>query len=255
MIKNNRWTSIFLLVSLIFTNFSVGISSVSAQGISILGEIRTNGKVFIETSDGQWALSGPTYPLIQNTAIKTEDGTASVYFKDGSIVSLSRGTEAVIDGSQGHYGINLSHGVVAFNMIASSYLSVDTVSGRVVVSNKKGLVQKVSYDKRGRMQGVISSTNKGTEIRNISGELTVSINASETKVIAAGESIFIGGDNTYKVYKTQAVAQSSGGEAVGLAAGASVGTKILAGALGAAYIAGGIYSADKAFDPASPSTP
>ncbi len=34
----------------------------------------------------------PTYPLLQDTGIRTEDGSASIFFKDGSRVDLSTDT-------------------------------------------------------------------------------------------------------------------------------------------------------------------
>ncbi len=51
--------------------------------------------------------------------------------------------------------------------------------------------------------GAVSVNEKGTEIINISGIISSSISPSETKLINAGESIFIGSDN--KIYKVEAI--------------------------------------------------
>jgi hypothetical protein len=202
MKKTYTLTSYFLI--LIFS--LVNIAGVSAQNISVLGEIKSSGKVFIGLSNGQWSSALPTYPLFENTAIRTEDGNASISFRDGSRVDLSRDTVATITGSSADYMINLVQGVIAFNMSPSSSLSVTTPTAHVSVNSKNDLVQKVGYEKSNRVLGVISATEKGTEVKNISGKILVNASTKgTTRTLASGESILIGQDNNFKVYKTQSV--------------------------------------------------
>jgi hypothetical protein len=183
----------------------------SAQSIRVLGEIRAEGTVLVSSSDGQWAPISASYPLLQSTSVRTADGVASIFFRDGSRISLYKDTFAVVDGSPGDYSVSLSKGVMAFNISSSASLSVATASGSITTLNKKSLVQKVSYEETGRVLGVISTGEKGTEVRSISGRLQVNINASETMLIMAGESIFLGPDSGgHIVYKAQALPPDTG---------------------------------------------
>lgn len=226
MKKAYTMTSYFLILVFLLVN----IAGVSAQNISVLGEIKSSGKVFIGSSSGQWSPAMPTYPLLENTALRTEDGSASIAFKDGSRVDLSRDTIATVSGRSADYIVTLAQGVIAFNMGPSSSLSVTTPAARITVNSKSDLVQKVGYTKAGRVLGVISATEKGTEVRNISGKILINDSTSGTRTLTSGESILIGQDNTYKVYKTQSV---TGGGGTG---GFNVGQAIVLGAFGAGAI-------------------
>jgi len=177
----------------------------------------------------------PTYPLLENTAIRTEDGSASISFRDGSRVDLSRDTVATISGSSADYQITLAQGVIAFNITPSSSLSVTTPTANISVNSKKDLVQKVAYEKATRVLGVISATKKGTEVRNISGKILVSSSATGSKMLTTGESILVGQDSNYKVYKTQAVldpATTTTSSGAGLAQGGIILTYVGLNAVG-----------------------
>jgi len=205
-VKLKDCLSVFILFCFSLTNIFTAIPSASAQSILTLGEIRTTGSVFIGSSVGQWMPAGKTYPLLQNSAIKTDNGSASLYFKDGSRVDLSDNSAAIISGSPSDYEIHLSQGIIAFNINASSSLSVTTPSTTVFINKKSALVQKVGFEKQQRTLGVISVTEKGTEISNISGKIMASLSASESKAIIPGENLLIAKGGKYTVYKTQSFA-------------------------------------------------
>lgn len=248
-------SSIAIIMVAIFS-FSI-IAPASAQSISVLGEVRTHGKAFIASASGQWQAAPATYPLLQNTGIKTDDGSAALYFKDGSRIDISKDSLAVIDGSSSHYAVQLSTGIAAFNIAPNTSVSLQTPSALVSINKKGSLVQKVSLETSGRVLGVISSTDKGTEVRCISGRISIDVTPTETKLISSGESLFVDAASKYKVYNTQAV-----GPMVGGAGGAGVG-----GGLGLTtghYIAGGlfisgagvmVYQAQRKSTVASPATP
>lgn len=177
----------------------------AAQGVAVLGEIRAEGRVLVGSSGGQWTSVTPGYPLLQATSLRTEDGVASIYFKDGSRIALSKDTAAIFEGSAGDYSVSLSKGVMAFNIGPAASLSVTTSSGSISTRNRNNIVQKVSYEKAGRVKGIISTSEKGTEVRSVSGSLQVNINASDTKLVSAGESVFIGGPTVFKAQAVQAV--------------------------------------------------
>ncbi|MEW6107708.1 MAG: polysaccharide biosynthesis/export family protein [Nitrospirota bacterium] len=211
MKKFSKSFSVLILVTFIITNILLNIPAVSAQSVAILGEIKTGGSVFIRSSNGQWAPSGKTYPLLQDTAIRTDEGTASLYFRDGSRIDLSKDTTAVIGGSDYDYSVKLAKGIIAFNISPSASLTVSAGTAAVYANNKKGLVQKVGYDNSQRALGAVSVTDRGTEVRSISGKISVAISASGTNPLLPGETIFIGSDGKYRVYKTQAITKKGGG--------------------------------------------
>ncbi len=198
MIKN--MVAVLLLVSFSF----VIIAPVSAQSIAVLGEVKASGKVSIESTSGQWLSAPAAYPLLQNTGIKTEEGSAALYFKDGSRIDLSKNSLALVDGSNSQYTVKMANGILAFNMAPGASLSVQTASTTISVNKKNALVQKVSLEKSGRVLGVISSSDKGTEIRCISGRVAIEVTPTETKLLSTGESIFVDANSAYKVYNTQA---------------------------------------------------
>jgi hypothetical protein len=201
-----------IVAALLLVSFSfVTIAPVSAQSIAVLGEVKANGKVFIESTGGQWHSAPATYPLLQNTGIKTDDGSAALSFKDGSRIDLSKNSLALVDGVGSQYTVQMQKGTLAFNMAPGASLSVQTASASVSVNKKNSLVQKVSLEKSGRVLGVISSSDKGTEVRCISGRVAIEVTPTETKLLSSGESIFVDVNSTYKVYNTQAVTSDKSG--------------------------------------------
>ena len=225
MVMKNMTALLLLIAFSLFT-----IAPVSAQSIAVLGEIKTSGAVSIASTAGQWLTAPATYPLLQNTGIKTDDGIAALYFRDGTRIDLSKGSLAMVDGSGSQYTIQMSRGTLAFNMAPGASLSVITASASVSVNKKNPMVQKVSMEKTGRVLGVISSTDKGTEVRCISGRIAIDVTPTETKLLSSGESIFVDADSKYKVYNTQAIVP-------GKADDSSAGMYILGGVVVASYLA------------------
>ena len=180
------------------------VAGVSAQTVAVLGELQSTGKVFISSSTGKWSPAMQTYPLLRDTGVRTENGSASIFFKDGSRVDLSRDTVVSISGEAPDYTMQLAKGIIAFRIKPISSLSVSTPSARISVNSGEEIVQKVGHEKSSPVLGVISASEKGTEVRNISGRILVNSSAS-AKALSSGESIFVGSDSTYKVYKTQGV--------------------------------------------------
>lgn len=238
---------------IILTVFSlVTIGGVSAQNLGVFGEIKSTGKVFIGSSSGNWSPAMPAYPLLQDTGIRIEDGSASIFLKDGSRVDLSRDTIVSISGEAPNYTINLAKGVLVFSITPTSSLAVSTPSASILVNSKDGIVQKVGHEKSSRILGVISSNEKGTEVRSISGRIVVASSTAGTKTLVTGESMLVGPESNYKAYKTQVVGGASvGGTTGGGGALLAVGTAVGEGLA--------LYGLNHTFThndkPASPSVP
>ena len=211
----------------------VSVSDSFAQAVGVLGEARNAGSTFIQSASGQWQVAPSSYPVLQETAIRTDRGTAAIYFRDGSRVSLSNGTEGVIGGSIGSYTVSLSKGTLVFNMVPAA--SLTTTAGMVEVSSEKG-----------KSSGLISICRNGTEVKNSSGTVNVRVNGTGSKVLGEGQSVFIGKDDQFYANgkcdtEVAAVGGGEGGEAVAAAstAGAAAAGASGAGAGAAALGAGG----------------
>lgn len=246
--------SVFILISFSLTAFIIPVPSASAQSINTLGEIKTTGSVYIRSSVGEWMTAGKTYPLLQNSAIKTTDGSASLFFKDGARVDISNNSGAVISGSSSDHKIHLSQGIIAFNINASSSLSVATPSTTVFINKRENHIRKVGFEEQQRTLGVISVTEKGTEIRNISGKILASLSASESKTITSGESLLIANDGKYKIYKTQSVTSGSPVTPTSYSSGEIIQAWIIGGVFTAGVTVGALV-AFKGDNIASPSGP
>lgn len=203
MISSNRF-SLACLILFIFTGVIFSSVLVSAENITAFGELNAKGEVFIGSDDETWMPSGSSYPLLQNTVVKTENGFASLFLNDSSRVDISKETVIAINSSKADHTVKLSKGIVAFNIAPSSTLSVITPSSSVSVRKSGDVVHKVSVSNDGRVLGVITVSEKGTDVKSIAGTITVSTEASVIKNISTGESMFVGTDQAMKVYKTQA---------------------------------------------------
>lgn len=218
-----RHISYFLLAVFSLVNIA------GAQTVAVLGELQSTGKVFISSSNGKWTPAMPTYPLLQGTGIRTEDGSTSIFFKDGSRVDLSRDTIVSIAGGAPNYTIHLAKGVIAFSIKPISSLSVSTPSATISVNSREGIVQMVGHEKSFPVLGVISSNEKGTEVRSISGRILIASSTAGTRTLVTGESMLVGPDSSYKVYKTQAELVESPGAGWALINGVWVFVGVAAG--------------------------
>ncbi len=207
--KKCRFISLVLIPSLIFSNF-IFAAHISAQEPVAFGEIKAAGAVQIESSTGQWVEMRDVYPLLKNTKLRTRDGIVSITTRGGSRIELSKDTEVAFEALNGGYTINLKQGTLSFNMTPPELLTVTTAQATVsVVPNPENY------------RGMVICSEKGTEIRSISGKINVSyLGSSNIKILAAGESLFVSA-------KGQVIAAAAGAATTGAAAGAAIGTKLL----------------------------
>jgi hypothetical protein len=193
----------FSLILFIFSILISSFSGVTAQDLGVLGEIRSSGEVFISGSGGKWTPAMQTYPLLQNTGIKTENGSVSVFLKDGSRFDLSGNTLVSITGAAPDYKINLAKGTIAFNIVPISSVSLSTPSASIEINSRSEMVRKVGHENSGRILGVVSATEKGTEVTSVSGNIKVTSSAAGTKMVGTGERLIFAPGSNYQVYKTQ----------------------------------------------------
>jgi hypothetical protein len=171
----------FVSVLLIFFFLSMNIAfipQVLAQEPLAYGEIKTSGEVLIESSNGKWLKMRDVYPLLNETKLKTGDGAVIIAMKDGSRIELSKETETALQAQKGAYTSNLAKGTLSFRVIPSSTLTIITPDATIsAIPNPSNI------------QGIVSCTDKGTEVRSVSGEINVSYNSHE-KLLDSGERLF-----------------------------------------------------------------
>jgi hypothetical protein len=194
--NNHSLTHVFLLVFFTFAIFFLKVPAVTAQSISVLGDIVASGKVSIKTSSGEWTPSEVTYPLLQNTSIMIDEGNVYVYFRDGSRAELSKDTLVSIDGYNSDYSMILEKGFMRYNVRPSTSLTVVTASTSNLIDNKKGTVPSI---------GCIWAKDRVTETKSTKGNILVDITgAGKTARLSSGKSIFIGDDANNKIYQPPA---------------------------------------------------
>lgn len=204
----------FISVLLIFLFLSMNIvfiPQVLAQESLAYGEIKTSGEVLIESSNGKWLKMRDVYPLLNETKLKTGDGVVIIAMKDGSRIDLSNETETAFKAQNSAYISNLAKGTLSFRMIPSSILTIVTPHATIsAIPNPSNI------------QGIVSCTDKGTEVRSVSGKINVSYN-SHKKLLYSGERLF-----------------ASSADAEGASASAATTGKTIAGVKPLALILGAI---------------
>lgn len=191
----------------LFFIFSVVLAlpvMVLAEDVTAFGELNAKGEVFIGSDDASWMPSGPSYPLLQDSVIKTESGFASLFLNDSSRVDMSKETVIAISSFDADHTVKLSKGIIAFNIAPLSSLSIVTPSSIVSVRKSTDMIHKVSVSDDGRVLGAVTVSETGTDVKSISGTITISTDASVIKNIITGEQMFVGTDQSMKVYKAQA---------------------------------------------------
>lgn len=199
------------------------------------GEIKGAGNVQIESSTGRWIGMPDTYPLLSGTKLRTNNGIVSITTKDGSKIDISQNTEIAITATDSSYHIDLLSctGTISFNMSPSALLHVNT--SQALISTIGGATSN--------MQGMVTGTEKGTDVRSISGAIGAGQNDKDQKVLDAGERLFVSGECTPPM---------AGGEETSAARSAQIGQALLIGT----FVTAGTIIAFEAFrskDVASPS--
>jgi hypothetical protein len=234
--KKCRFISLVLIPSLIFSNF-IFAAHISAREPVAFGEIKAAGAVQIESSTGQWVEMRDVYPLLKNTKLRTRDGIVSITTRGGSRIELSKDTEVAFEALNGGYTINLKQGTLSFNMTPPELLTVTTAQATVsVVPNPENY------------RGMVSCSEKGTEISSISGKVNVGYLGSNTKILTAGESLFVSAKG--QVIASAAGAATTGtttGAAAGVTAGAAIGTKLLTALIVGTFFTTATITAFEAF--------
>ena len=177
MLIKSPFISVLLILFLLSMNIAF-IPQVLAQEPLAYGEIKASGGVLIESSNGKWLKMQDVYPLLNETKLKTGDGVVFITMKDGSRIDLSKETEAALKAQKSAYTSNLAKGTLSFKVTPFSTLTIVTPHATIsAIPNPSDI------------HGIVSCTDKGTEVRSITGKVSVSYN-SQKKLLYTGERLF-----------------------------------------------------------------
>jgi ferric-dicitrate binding protein FerR (iron transport regulator) len=177
MLIKSPFISVLLILFLLSMNIAF-IPQVLAQEPLAYGEIKASGGVLIESSNGKWLKMQDVYPLLNETKLKTGDGVVFITMKDGSRIDLSKETEAALKAQKSAYTSNLAKGTLSFKVTPFSTLTIVTPHATIsAIPNPSDI------------HGIVSCTDKGTEVRSITGKINVSYN-SQKKLLYTGERLF-----------------------------------------------------------------
>jgi hypothetical protein len=212
MKANNRYSLFFLPVFFIGLGLIATAFSMSAYAAADIGEVRTGGEVFIKMPRTDWTLLKEKFSFSDGTEIRTEDGFAYIRFIDGSMIDVANDSTITIKGSPASYSISIEKGTFAFNIDPSAKLSVNMPSLDILVGGG-GSVQ--AEDELNRIMGVVSTDRLSSEVKGVSGRLSVTYEGKteiidprekmiidwkgETRVVpVASKNLFIGCDADYR---------------------------------------------------------
>lgn len=189
---------IFLCASVIFI-----VQNIFAQTALPLGEMMNYGDVFIRSSSGNWMPAPGVYPIVGETAIKTEKGFVSLFYNGGSRIDLFESSKVFIDGDGPPYTVHLLEGVFDIKTSPHESFVLKNGSSEVLLNDNTGTGEKGGTAPSEGFLGTVSVRNKALFITSILGGALVTLNDSETKSISSGSSIQVVSDTSgnYTTYE------------------------------------------------------
>jgi hypothetical protein len=191
------------LISLILFSSAAVAADVS---VSTIGTVNGTKDAFVKTAFGSWApLEGKTYPAVDGTALKAENGVTALTTKDLAGIQGGTQSEFIVRGTTGSYAVELQKGPLGFRVPADVTLTVSTPTAIITVESKRGHVTKASRDPKSDRYGVIIFDGKGTKVASLNGTVgVVNLNGSSRQVLAKGATVYVsGGDEGFRISLAQ----------------------------------------------------
>lgn len=200
---HRRSASVFIIIILCMSAAFV-VQDLCAQTALTLGEMMNYGDVFIRSSSGVWVPAPEVYPIVGDTAIKTEKGSVSLFYNGGSRIDLFESSKVVIDSTGPPYTLHLLEGVLDIKTSPQESFVLKNGSSEIVLNDNPDMVQKGGDTDAEGFLGTVSLRDKGLFITSILGAALITLNDSETKSISSGSSIHVVSDNrgNYTTYET-----------------------------------------------------
>ncbi len=198
-----RMASVFIIIILCMSAAFV-VQDLCAQTALTLGEMMNYGDVFIRSSSGVWIPAPEVYPIVGDTAIKTEKGYVSLFYTGGSRIDLFQSSKVVIENTGPPYMVHLLEGVLDIKTSPHESFVLKNGSSEIVLNDNPGMVQNGGDTDAEGFLGTVSLREKGLFVTSILGAALITLNDSETKSISSGSSIHVVSDNrgNFTTYET-----------------------------------------------------
>ena len=181
--------------------------ALAAEGAPrLLGTVVASGSASMKAGLDRWVpVDEKTHPVMDGTALKTEEGTMSVTMKDGASIEIGKRTDLLVGGALSNYSMKLQQGTIAFKIYQGTGLSVATPSTSVVVQRVSDIVENTRHTFKDEINGIITHDGKETQVICLRGKFSVMQASAEATTLTEG--------NTVMVESPQTVTQAQGATA------------------------------------------
>jgi len=164
------------------------------EGLPVLGSAVGVGNASMKTALDTWMpVEGKTYPVVDGSAFKTNEGTLYIGTKDGAALELGKKTGALLRGAIKNYRMQLDIGTVGFKVYQGTGLSVSTPSTTVVVQSSSQSDEKSRRTFKDEISGIITYDGVETKVVCLKGKFAVTPSDSDTRYLTEGNMVVIGG--------------------------------------------------------------
>lgn len=162
-------------------------------GPRVLGTVVAVGKASMKAALDRWVpVDEKTHPVVDGTALKTEEGTMSITMKDGASINMSKKTDVVVGGTLSNYSMRLQLGTIAFKVYEGIGLSVTTPSTTVVVQRVSAAAENPRRTFKDEISGIITHDGKETQVVCLRGRFGVIPANAETRILTEGNTVAVG---------------------------------------------------------------
>jgi ferric-dicitrate binding protein FerR (iron transport regulator) len=162
-------------------------------GPRVLGTVVATGKASMKAALDRWMpVDDKTHPVVDGTALKTEEGNMSITMKDGAGITMSKRTDVVVGGTLSNYLMRLQLGTITFKVYEGMGLSVTTPSTTVVVQRVSAAAEKPRRTFKDEISGIITHDGKETQVICLRGRFGVVPANAETRILTEGNTVAVG---------------------------------------------------------------
>ena len=162
----------------------------AADSPRVLGTVVASGNASMKAGLDRWVpVDQKTYPVMDGTALKTEEGTTSITMKDGATIEMGKRTDLLVNGALSNYSMRLQQGTIAFKVYEGIGLSVTTPSTSVVVQRVSGAIEKTRHTFKDEISGIITHDGKDTQVYCLRGKFSVMQANAENWTLTEGNRV------------------------------------------------------------------
>lgn len=195
--------------------------------ISILGEVVGTKNAAMKGAFEKWiSFNGKNYPLVDGAALKSNDGTMTILFRDNARMEMGRGSDLVVTGPIGSYQANVNSGNIGFAAPPGSSFSVSTPNAAIytlVYQGQPPKVQQGDLTVVDAVRGVVRYDGRGTLIIAVTGTIVLRQGqAGGDYMFREGEAVYVAKDGTKRFIPAALIQRGLDGVPVAVIGGDTV---------------------------------